>query len=496
MNAVLDEKLHLPRSEVLKLAAVDSVFYGRQFFPKTFKQASPEFHRDYWAKMEDPDSDFFAAEMFRGAAKTTLARVAISKRIAYAVSRNILAIAISESMAILTLRWLKKAMENNTYWRETFGLRPGKKWADDWIEIYSEPYDTSVNILAKGMTAGLRGLNIDDYRPDFIYCDDICSEENTGTEEQRNKTSELFFGAVVPGLAPRSEAPLRKLVLTQTGLHKDDLINKAHRDPTFRTVKYPKLIENPDGSVRSAWPERWTTEECIKEKEDYTRRGQIHVYLREFACKIVSRETAPLQGTWLRYWTSLPTNLLYFVGLDPSASDRKTAHKTACVLIGVNPQTGDTYLVDYYAQRGKNPDEMWVWLLATYRQYRPRKIGTETIAFQKFLAWYFRQKMQEAKTFFPLTEVQDRRSKPDRIIQALSIASQGKLWVHQNHVEFVSGFIEWTEEVDWDLGDAAAQAITLANPWMAQGVGGEEGEDDPSLDEKDIPELEFEGGAP
>jgi hypothetical protein len=344
------------------------------------------------------------------------------------------------------------------------------------------------------MTSGLRGLNLDDWRPDFILADDICNEENTGTEEQRNKTADLFFGAVVPGIAPRSEAPHRKLALLQTGLHKDDIINKAHRDSSFLTVKYPKLIEHSNGMQESTWPERFSTEDCIKEKEDYIKRRQIHVWLREFGCKIVSRETAPLDGEWLRYWKALPTNLIYYIGLDPAISKTRQAHRTAGAVIGVQPQTGDVFLVDYFAQQGKNPDEMWTWFVRNYRQYRPRKMGVETIAFQKMLSWYFTQKMQQEKIFFSITEVQDRRAKPDRIIQGMSLASHGKFWVHENHTAFVSGFIEWTEDVDWDLGDAVAQAITLANPWLA--VGDNEGDDDYHEDEADVPEIVFEGGCP
>jgi hypothetical protein len=500
MNAVLQD-LVIPRSEIIKLAAVDSIFYCRQFFPKTFRQASPYYHRDFWQKFEDPTFDLFGAEIFRGGAKTTLTRAGISKRIAFGVSRNILAVAISESMAIHTIRWLKRAIETNQNWTNTFMLRKGAKWTDDWIEIINEPFDCTINVVAKGMTSGLRGLNPDDWRPDFIFCDDISNEETVGTEEQRNKNSDLFFGALVPTLAPKSEAPMRKLVLAQTALHKDDIISKAHNDPAFQTVKYPKLIEHPNGELESAWPERFPVEEVVKERDDYAKRNQYHIWLREYGCKIISRETAPLDGEWLREYKSLPTNLRYYIGLDPATdSQKKKVHRTAIAVIGVEPTTADVYLIDYFAQKGKNPDEIWTWLVAAYRKYRPRKVGTETIAFQKMLAWYFKQKMLESKTFFVIDEIQDKRSKASRILQAFNgLAAAGKFWINPNHTEFKTGFTEWTEEVDWDLGDAIAQAITLANPWMAtSSIDGDavDGDIDSYEDEKEIPDLVFEGGAP
>lgn len=498
MNAAVDSVLQISQAELIRLAAADDVFYCRTFFPKTFRQKSPAWHRQYWEGFNDPNFDFFGAEIFRGGAKTTLTRAGISKRIAYAISRNVLSVAISETMATHTLRWLKKQIEQNHFWTDTFQLRKGSKWTDDWIEIINVSQDCSINVIAKGMTSGLRGLNPDDWRPDFIQCDDISNEETVGTDDQLKKQEDLFFGAIVGCLAPKSEAPLRKLVLNQTGLASRDLINQAHTDPRFKTMKFPKLVEQPDGSFESAWPERFPLAEVLKEKDDYTAKGQLHIWLREYGCKIISRETAPLDPTHLRKWTSLPTDLDFYIGLDPAISKAKTAHRTAGFVLGVSRSTADVFVIAYKAQQGQNPDQMWIWLLAHYRQYRPRKTGVETVAFQKFLKWYFEKKMLEDKTFFAITEVDDRRSKPDRIMQAFpGLAAQGRLWVHENQTEFIEMYTTWNESLDYDLLDAGAQAITLANPWLALPSNpNNEGEPDYADEEKDIPELVFEGGCP
>lgn len=498
MNAVVKD-LNIPREELMKLLAADDIFYCRYLFPTTFRQASPSWHRNYWQHFNDPTKDFFAAEIYRGGAKTTLTRAGMSKRIAFGLSRNMLSIAISETMAEHSVRWLRSQVERRTLWAETFGIILGSKKTDSHLELINTTLDIRINILAKGMTSGIRGVNLDDWRPDFINCDDISNEETTGTDDQRKKNYDLFFGTIVPCLAPKSEAPTRKLVLNQTGLHEDDIVNKAHKDPSFFTVRYPKLIKDErTGKERSAWEERVSTEDCLKEKREYIARNQLHVYFREFGCQIISRETSPLAIEWLKYWETLPTDLVFYVGLDPAASKRTTAHRTACALIGHQPSSGNIYLVAYAAQQGKNPDEMWNWLVQIWRTKRPRQFGVETIAFQKFLAWYFKKQMLLTRTYFQITEVEDRRPKPDRIIQALSgLASMGQFFVHRSMADFIERFGTWTEEIDWDLGDATAQAITLVLG-LAQGSDGEKPGDDDNYaeQEKDIPELVFDGGAP
>jgi hypothetical protein len=502
MSTFSTDPIKVSLEELYALGAADPLFYCHEFFPKTFRSESPLFHSDYWAKIEDPSLDYFGAEMFRGAGKTTLARAAISRRLAYGISRNVLAVAISEAMAANTVRWVKKQVENNTHWTSVFGLQKGAKWTDDWIEIYHKTLDFTINVIAKGMTSGLRGLNLDDWRPDFIYCDDICNEENTGTEEQRIKTSDLLFGALAPSLAPKMEAPLRKLVLTQTGLHKDDCINMAHRDPSWLTVKYPKIYKDEEHRWHSAWPTLHPVDACLREKESYIQRRQLHIWLREYECKLVSAATSAFDPAWLKYWKVLPTNMAVFIGIDPASdSKRKEAHKSALVAIGV--YAGETYLLEYYAQKGKNPEELWTVLTGMRRRWgaRVRKIGSESVAFQKMLAWYFRQKMQENNDYFVIAEVNDRRSKPDRIRQAYSgIASNGKLWISENHTEFVQEFTEYADNVDSDLLDAGAQAITLANPHMLVGSGGADidlvEEDYAVMNESHIPDLGYEGYAP
>jgi hypothetical protein len=495
--------MEIPREELYELSAVDPIFYCHQFFPKTFRSSTPAIHLDYWAKIEDPALDYFGAEMFRGSAKTTLARAAISRRVAYGISRNILAVAISEAMSINTVRWLKKQVEFNTLWAGTFGLYKGAKWSDEWIEVYHKPLDITINVVAKGMTSGLRGLNLDDYRPDFIYCDDICNEENTGTPEQRTKTSELLFGALAPSLAAKTEAPLRKLVLTQTGLNKDDCINQAHKDSSWQTVKYPKIYRNAEGAWVSAWPELYPVEAILKEKESYIKRRQIHVWLREFECKLVSSESSAFDVMWLKYHKVLPMGMQVYIGLDPASdSKRKEAHKTAIAAIGV--YAGETYLLEYYAQKGKNPEEMWTALTAMRRRWgaQLRKVGVETIAFQKVLAWWMREKMIATNDFFIIHEVQDRRSKANRIRQALGgITANGRFYCNENHTEFVEEFTAYTDNVDFDLLDAIAQAVCLANPHLMIGAGGTdiEGESEDITvmsNEKHIPDLSAEGLCP
>src|SRR5690606_4152238 len=113
--------------EIVQLANINPEFYKHHFFPKAFRQESPQCHKDLWAVLEDPSARYVDIMMPRDWAKTTNLRAFASKRIAYAVSRTIVIVGISEDAAIKSLDWLKRNVEFNYRWAQTFGLSKGKK---------------------------------------------------------------------------------------------------------------------------------------------------------------------------------------------------------------------------------------------------------------------------------------------------------------------------------------------------------------------------------
>ena len=492
MSALTQTELSI--EEIVEMAAADSLFYSRHFFPNTFRQVSPPAHETVWNYLDNPDHEYVGLELFRGSGKTTIARANVSKRIAYGISRTILFVSASQDHAKRSVRWLKKQVETNKYWTQTFGLRKGAKWSDEEIEIVNETLGISVFVLAVGITGQIRGVNLDDYRPDFIIVDDPCDEENTGTEDQRKKTDKLFFGALSPGLAPRSETPWSKMSLLQTGLHKKDLINGTHRDSQWKTVKFPILEYDAKGQPHSAWPARWSTKELLAKKAAYFARSQGHIWLQEYECQITAPEEAPLKLEWLRYYDVVPSYGTVFCGIDPAREKSINPHKTCIVFIKVCGE--DVYLLNYFEQTGLNPDEIWNFFYAGAMRHRPQTTGVETIAFQQSLKWYMEKKMKAIGAYFPILPIEDyKRSKPNRIIQELTdVAFPGHLYVKAlEHSKWVDYYTEWRFGMDIDLLDATAMALMVARPQLLMAAN-EDGYS-PLLDESHIPDLDFEEGA-
>lgn len=448
---------------LIKAAAVDSDFYGRHFFPKACKQKTPGFHKEIDDVIERPENRFVAIESYRGSAKTTRLRIFTSKRIAYGISRMILYMSDTETHAAKSLEWIKRNVEHNTLWAQTYRLSPGKKWTETDIEIVHGVFGHTVRVLALGITGQVRGINIDDHRPDLIVGDDLENEENTGTPEQREKISKLFFGAVEKSLVPASENIDAKLVLLGTPLHRDALVEVCRKDPNWVSRRYSCF----DTRGLSRWEDRFPTEVLMRDKQSHAQRNQLHLWMREMECRVVAPETCYFKLEWLRYWEVLPEGLTIVIGIDPASSASADADFQAVVVWGI--QGKKRYLVEYAQVRGQSPDELMAYIVTLVARHRPRTIGVETVAYQKILKAMLEKTLRARGTFVPVIEVNDRRKKADRIRQIYGdLAAYGNLYVNKSHMDFIQQFADYPDVTHEDLLDAGAIAEIAGSPFGAE----------------------------
>lgn len=468
-----EELLQVDYEGIFRLAAEDGLFFASHFFARTMRQKSAQMHVDLWLGLEEQGQRYFGAEIFRGGAKTATTRIYTAKRISYGLSRTILFISKSSAHAVRSVRWLKRQISINSEWTNFFGLRKGSKWTDDEIEIIHEHLGIKITVMAAGITGQIRGINTDDdFRPDLIVVDDPNDEENSATEEQRKKMNDLFFGSLQNSLVPPTENPHAKMVLLATSLDSADLINQAHKSSNWKTVKFPCFVLHPDKGEISAWEERFPTEFLKKERQAMMDRGQYYLWTREMECKIVAPEGAAFNVDLLRYYQTVPEVMRVFMAIDPARSKQKSAHKCAICAIGVY-QTR-VYTLEYFAQKGMNPEEIWQKFYEMSRRWGPERVAIETVAYQQALSFYFSTKMRENNYFVPIHEYEDRRSKSNRIRQAIGgRLVHGQLYIKSSMTDLVKQLAEYRDGIDFDLLDALAIAIDEVTPMIISSIDGE-----------------------
>jgi phage terminase large subunit-like protein len=473
-------------AEAVELGAVDPEFFGMFFFPKACRQRSPDFHHDMDTLLDSSEEEdrYIAFMIARGFAKTTKVRLYLARRLSYRVSRTVVIVGKSQEAAAKTLEWVKRAVMFNTRWAQAFGIKQGSIWTATDIEVDLYTYDEkgevtekiTVRIMALGMTGSLRGINIDDFRPDLIIADDPCDDENTATPEQRKKMLDLFFGALQKTLAPRVDSEFAKMVLLQTVINGEDLISLCCKDPQWKSLKFSCFKVLPDGTVVSRWEERFPTKALLLEKEGHIEKNILPLWLREMECKVVSEETACFGEKWLQYYDVLPLGGKRCLCVDPTPPPRegeKSLNKKLddAVIMAMQMTKGKFYVLEYVTFKSPDPVEFILAMFDMARKWKIKLCGFETVLFQRVLAFMFKQQMRNEKFWLTVKEIEDRRNKRVRIQQDISgVAQQGDLYIRPEMHQLRQQFIEFPEVNHDDLLDVVSIGINTLSKYQIEEV--------------------------
>jgi len=458
-NITLEEAVHL--------GAADTEFFNRYFLSKTFRDPSPQFHRDSDAIIEAPYNRYVNIEMFRGSAKTSRLRAFLLKRVSYAISHTIVIVGKSQPHSIYTIEWLmKQILFNNTL--RAFGLQKGNKWApgSGELEVYHSVAGYTIRLLAYGITGSIRGVNIDDYRPDLILMDDINDEETTGTPDARAKTEDLVFGALQNSLAPPNEAPNAKMINICTPLNREDISQKNKQSKLWACSSYGCFDE--EGNSR--WEERFPTKFLQEQKQDMIDKNRLSIWMREMECKLISTETSSFVIDRLQYYDFIPDGGITFMAIDPvpppsdRALERGLMGNDWEVLAVIKVHKTGVYVCEYVKNRGHDPE----WTIAEFFRlvefWRPLRVRVETVNYQRTLKWLLEKAMQARRRYVTINSSDgrkgDQRKKSYRIIDGISgPLNNGKLFVRRDMTDLISQIAEYPTVVHDDVIEAVAEAI-------------------------------------
>lgn len=505
-KALDPEGQELSLTELVQLCAVDSDLFSRMFFPKAFRQPPAPFHKRMWGLLESPQVRFGQLICHRDSAKTTLLRSYTAKRIAYGISKTVLYVGASEAHAIRSIQWLRAQVEKNQAFSTTFGLKPGQKWQENEASIYRATEDEAAWILGVGITGNIRGINFDNYRPDLIILDDIVTDENAATREQREKVIDLVFGALKESLAPRSEEPNAKMVMLQTPINREDVSALIAQSAEWHTEWFPCWTkETWDLDVteqESAWPERYPTAELRATKLAAIESNMLSKFLREKECRLVSPETAAFREEWIRELAAgeePPRAGMTIVAIDPvpPPSDRELSKNLAGkdyeAILVLRRSGGEYFVLEYAVNRGHEPNWTIAKLFELAFKYRVARIAIEAVAYQRTLEYLIRQEMKKRGIYWPVIPVVDRRKKYQRIISTLAgPLSAGKLTLCGRMPELKEQLIQYPTSSHEDILDALAIAVQNLSQYHIDLEEGEWAE----VDESHIPDLNPRAACP
>src|SRR3546814_15790633 len=90
----------------------------------------------------------------------------------------------------------------------------------------------------------MRGINIDNQRPDMAVVDDVEDNENTESELLQKKLDRWIFGPFLKALARR-----QKVIWLGNMMQKTSLLARLSPSPTWNPVVYGCLVATESGDI-------------------------------------------------------------------------------------------------------------------------------------------------------------------------------------------------------------------------------------------------------
>lgn len=236
----------------------------------------------------------------------------------------------------------------------------------------------------------------------------------------------------------------------------------------------------PDADLRwedlePTWPEAYDHEQL-----QIIAQGQgPYMFATQYLLLPSSPEELLFQPSWLEYYeyaNELPGTMRIFTTVDVAEWEVDNARKkggcNSAVLTCGWCDKHHMWILGYDYGRF-NPSEIIMLMAKHWKLYEPERIGVEAVYYQKALAHFAREYMDEDKV--PRMNIRQltpegNKAKDLRIRGLEPLASNHALHCKKEHVEFISEFSEYIPTnrlCKKDLLDTAAYQIQIARPGMA-----------------------------
>jgi phage terminase large subunit-like protein len=276
---------------------------------------------------------------------------------------------------------LKGTIEGNDILRDR--LFPNSKTTGAWAST-NIVCKNGARLTCKGFGSSVRGAH-----PYWIVVDDGLKDNVIYSAMQRQKSIDYFHSVIMNMLVPGGQ-----IIVVGTPFHASDLYgdlkSKATKDSRgWFVIEYPAIF--PDGRI--LWPHRWSFLDLMDKKNT---QGNI-IFSRENLCRPITNESSifPLKVlersllrmenyTLVRNRDDFPIKFNKVVmGCDFAISANVGSDYTVFTTWGVDDESREMYLLNFYREKGKTFHEQMQVLRGLNVRFRPECMVMEQNTFQQ-----------------------------------------------------------------------------------------------------------------
>jgi hypothetical protein len=275
------EQVEVDPNELRLLLRTDAEFLIEFFLADQLDMPVPTFHKEIWSLLTDQEKERVLLAIPRDHAKTTLAKLIVVWYWLFTNHRFAVYLSNTAPIAKGACRDIMGFLESPNF-LEVFGKIKVEKSSENeglWIfNLQTSPGVWKRCILrAIGQGQQMRGINIDNQRPDIAVIDDVEDNENTESELQQKKLDKWMFGPFLKALARK-----KKILWLGNMLTKTSLLARLSRNPRWNPVVFGCLIrDTATGALRPLWPGKWTVAALQEDFKEYKNLGLVESWMCE-----------------------------------------------------------------------------------------------------------------------------------------------------------------------------------------------------------------------
>lgn len=436
------------RAQIIERLQDDGEFFIEFFLHEELTSPVPFFHYgEIWPLLTNTAMQRVLLAIPRDHAKTTLSKLAVVWYFLFTNHRFCVYLSNTNTIAKNACKDIMGYFDSGNF-KSTFGkVKIIKESETDSLWIFEiTMLDGRVKkciLRAVGAGQQMRGINIDNQRPDIAVVDDVEDNENTDSELLQKKLDKWIFGPFIKALARR-----KKVIWLGNMLQKTSLLARLSMRPNWNPVVFGALVKDAvTGLLTPLWPERWSLPELVEDFQEYKDMGLVETWM----CEMMNMpghgvdgftsdqvKFAPIPGT--------DEILAAWLILDPAFGENAT-NDDSSITVHVLPKDGPPMVVDHRTGKMRE-DEIFDAMFEFGLRWGAWVWGIEAVAAQRVLIPFF-QLMLATKLLNHSVEMVPLMSgkgdpKVSRIKAWVALMSKGEYAVYEGAVEIVTQLLDYS----------------------------------------------------
>lgn len=464
--------VHMDREDIITALHADGKFFINFFLADELKFPVPDFHIESWNLITAEMILYIALALPRGHAKTTLSKLCCVWYLLFTDTRFIVYVSNTSTIAAEACKDIIAYIRSDNF-ISIFGEvsfevnQEGHGFYKFWMHVPNGAGGFKKKFcILKALGAGqqVRGLNIDNERPQLAVVDDLEDNENTATPLMQKKLKVWFFGAFMKAMSKKR----KKIIYLGNMLSNQSILfYLCEKSQEWHTIRKGCLLS----SGEPLWADLWPFEEIRKDYLEYQRNGLTALWFAEMMNMPMAEGTALIDPGNITYMPMIipGQQSAAFITYDPAISQKTWANDSA---IAVHAYVADRWQIAETVSGKFPPEKVFYLLVELCLRWNTRVVGVEAGAYQLGLKviWEILSKTIE-QSFFVYEVPHKNRSKTERLAVWCAALTK-KIWtLTEGDMVVTQQLINFdplkSNNVD-DVIDACSMGVVMTEQYMSQ----------------------------